>query len=222
MEKPKKSKNFFILALLILLLGTYSMVRMISTDKDIAIFEGTIIMISTEGDFTTLLVDGIFVDKNNPNPTPTVIKYTLTSNAKITKSGKKVKAETLSIGNDVHIEGSNIFDASYPAGGSASKVIVLSTETQKTLIKGKVLEVEKGTGDNLLRFLVEGSITGYQEDSQVWVTIPDSSYYPMGYRGRDAILLPGDLVQVLIHEAMDLSYPMQAKSSSVIIITLAQ
>lgn len=222
MEKPKKSKNFFILALLILLLGTYSMVRMISTDKDIAIFEGTIIMISTEGDFTTLLVDGIFVDKNNPNPTPTVVKYTLTSNTKITKNGKKVKAETLSIGNDVHLEGSNIFDASYPAGGSASKVIILSTETSKILIKGKVLEVEEGSGVNILRFLVEGSITGYQEDSQVWVTIPDSSYYPMGYRGRDAILLPGDIVQVLVRGGMDLSLPMQAESSSVIITTFAQ
>lgn len=222
MEKPKKSKNFFILALLILLLGTYSMVRMISTDKDIAIFEGTIIMISTEGDFTTLLVDGIFVDKNNPNPTPTVVKYTLASNAKITNRGKKVKAETLSIGNDVHIEGSNIFDASYPAGGSASKVIVLSTETSKILIKGKVLEVEEGSGISILRFLVEGSITGYQEDNQVWVTIPDSSYYPMGYRGRDAMLLPGDIVQVLINGSVDLSYPMQAVSSSVIITAFAE
>ena len=115
MEKPKKAKNFILLALLILILGTYSMVRMISTDKDIVIFEGTIIMISTEGDFTTLLVDGMFVDKNIPNPAPTVVKYTLTSKVKITKNGKKLDTEALAIGNDVHLEGSNIFDASYPA-----------------------------------------------------------------------------------------------------------
>lgn len=115
MEKPKKSKNFFILAFLILMLGTYSMVRMISTDKDIAIFEGTIIGITSEADVTTLLVDGIFADKNIPNPAPTVVKYTLTSKVKITKNGKKLDTEALAIGNDVHLEGSNIFDASYPA-----------------------------------------------------------------------------------------------------------
>lgn len=100
-------------------------------------------------------------------------------------------------------------------------MIVLSTETQKIFINGKVLEVEEGTGDNILRFLVEGSIPGYQEDSQVWVTVPDSSYYPMGFRGRDSMLLPGDQVQVLINGSMDLSYPMQAESSSVIITTFA-
>lgn len=222
MEKPKKSRNFFILALLILLLGTYSMIRLISTDKDIASYEGTIIAITTEGGSTTLLVDGIFIDKNNPDITPSVTKYTLTKNAKVTQNGKKIKAEALAIGNYVHIEGSNIFDASYPAGGSASRINVLSTKTPKILINGKVLTVEEATGANLLRFLVEGSITGYQENSQVWVTIPDSSYYPMGFRGRDAMLLPGDQVQVLINGSMDLSYPMQAEASSVIITTFAE
>lgn len=221
MEKPKKSRNFFILAVLILLLGTYSMVRLISRDKDIAIYEGTIIAITTEGDSTTLLVDGVFIDKDNPDITPTVTKYTLTKDAKVTQNGKKIKADNLTIGNYIHVEGSNIFDSSYPAGGSASRINVLSIKTPKILIYGKVLTVEKGTGANLLRFLVEGSITGYQENSQVWVTIPDSTYYPMGFRGRDAMLLPGDQVQVLINGSMDLSYPMQAKSSSVIIITFA-
>lgn len=222
MEKPKKSKNFFILALLILMLGAYSMVRMISTDKSTAIYEGTIIGINTEGEATSLLVDGIFVDQNVENPSPSVIKYTLTSEAKITKNRKKIRVEALAVGNYVHIEGSNMFDASYPAGGSANKIIVLSTETPKILITGKVMEVKVGTGDNLLRFLVEGSIPGYQEESQVWVTIPESSYYPMGLRGRDAMLLPGDLVQVLVKGGMDLSYPMQAESSSVIITTFAE
>jgi len=220
-NKPKKSKKFFILALLILLLGTYSMVRMISKDKDIAIYEGTIINITTEGDVISILVDGVFVDKNVPDPKPTVTRYTLTSDAKVTKSGGEIEAETLAIGNYIHIEGSNIFDASYPAGGSASKIIILSTETPKILVKGKVLQVREGSGNNILSFLVEGSITGYQEASQVWVTIPDSSYYPMGLRGREEILLPGDIVQVLINGSMDLSYPMQGLSSSVIITTFA-
>lgn len=221
MEKPKKSKSFFILALLIFMLGTYSILRMISIDKDISIFEGTIIGIYTEGEFTSLLVDGIFIDKNIENPAPSVIKYTLTSEAKITKNRKKITADTLAIGNYVHIEGSNMFDASYPAGGSANIVNVLSTTTPKILINGKVLQVKEGSGTNIINFLVEGSITGYQEASQVWVSVPDSSYYPMGIRGRDAILLPGDIVQVLISGGMDLSYPMQAESSSVIITSFA-
>lgn len=221
-NKPKKSKNFFILALLILLLATYSMVRMIITDKDIAIYEGTIIAITTEGEVSSFLVDGSFIDKNNQNPPTTVTKYTLTSNAKVTKNGKKIKAEALAVGNYVHIEGSNIFDASYPAGGSASKINVLSVETPKILVKGKVLQVKEGSGTNMINFLVEGSITGYREDSQVWVSVPDSSYYPMGLRGRDALLLPGDIVQVLISGEMDLSYPMQAESSSLIITTFAE
>jgi hypothetical protein len=140
----------------------------------------------------------------------------------VTKNGKKMMADTLAIGNYVHIEGSNIFDASYPAGGSASKISVLSIETPMILINGKVLQVKEGSGTNIINFLVEGSITGYQEDSQVWVSVPDSSYYPMGLRGRDAILLPGDIVQILINGGMDLSYPMQAESSSVIITTFAE
>lgn len=74
MEKPKKSKGFFILALLIFILGTYSILRMISIDKDISIFEGTIIEIYTEGEFTSLLVDGIFIDQNIENPSPSVIR----------------------------------------------------------------------------------------------------------------------------------------------------
>lgn len=221
MEKPKKSKSFFILALLIFMLGTYSMIRMISIDKDIAIFEGTIIGINTEGEVTSLLVDGIFVDKNVKNPSPSVIRYTLTSEAKITKNRKKMMADSLAIGNYVHIEGSNMFDASYPAGGSANIVNILSSETPKIQINGKVLQVKEGSGTNIIYFLVEGSITGYQEASQVWVSVPDSSYYPMGIRGRDAILLPGDIVQVLISGGMDLSYPMQAESSSVIITSFA-
>jgi len=220
-NKPKKSKNFFILALLILLLGTYSMVRIISTDKDIAIYEGTIINIVTDGEVLSILVDGVFVDENVPDPKPTVTRYTLTNHAKLTKNGKKIEVETLAIGNYVHIEGSNIFDASYPAGGSANKISVLSIETPMILINGKVLQVKEGSGTNIINFLVEGSITGYHEHSQVWVSVPDSSYYPMGLRGSDAILLPGDLVQVLVNGSMDLSYPMQAKSSSVIIRTFA-
>jgi len=221
MEKPKKSKSFFILALLIFMLGTYSILRMISIDKDISIFEGTIIGIYTEGEFTSLLVDGIFIDKNIENPAPSVIKYTLTSEAKITKNRREMMADSLAIGNYVHIEGSNMFDTSYPAGGSANIVNVLSTKTPKILINGKVLQVKEGSGTNIINFLVEGSITGYQEASQVWVSVPDSSYYPMGIRGRDAMLLPGDMVQVLISGDMDLSYPMQAESSSVIITSFA-
>lgn len=129
-------------------------------------------------------------------------------------------ADTLAIGNYVHIEGSNMFDTSYPAGGSANIVNVLSTTTPKILINGKVLQVKEGSGTNIINFLVEGSITGFQEASQVWVSVPDSSYYPMDFRGRDA-MLPGDIVQVLISGGMDLSYPMQAESSSVIITSFA-
>lgn len=221
-NRMMKMKGYIVIALMILLIGAYAGYKALSKDEDIAKYEGTIISITTTDGITSMLVDGKFVDTDQPPANRTVTMYTLNKNAKITADGKSIEASQLAVGNYVHLEGGNIFLTSYPAQGGADKVILLSTDSPDILINGTVLEVIEGSGDNLLSFLVEGGVTGYPGDSQVWVSVPDSSYYPMGTRDGNVVLIPGDIIQVLIDGAMAESYPMQAKSSSVIITTFAQ
>ena len=221
-NRMMKMKGYIVIALMILLIGAYAGYKALSKDEDIAKYEGTIISITTTDGITSMLVDGKLVDTDQPPANLTVTMYTLNKNAKITADGKSIEASQLAIGNYVHLEGGNMFLTSYPAQGGADKVILLSTESPDILINGTVLEVIEGSGDNVLSFLVEGSVTGYPGDSQVWVSVPDSSYYPMGTRDGNVVLIPGDIIQVLIDGAMAESYPMQAKSSSVIITTFAQ
>jgi len=221
-NRMMKMKGYIVIALMILLIGAYAGYKALSKDEDIAKYEGTIISITTTDGITSMLVDGKFVDTDQPPANRTVTMYTLNKDAKITADGKSIEASQLAIGNYVHLEGGNMFLTSYPAQGGADKVILLSTESPDILINGTVLEVIEGSGDNVLSFLVEGSVTGYPGDSQVWVSVPDSSYYPMGTRDGNVVLIPGDIIQVLIDGAMAESYPMQAKSSSVIITTFAQ
>lgn len=221
-NRMMKMKGYIVIALMILLIGAYAGYKALSKDEDIAKYEGTIISITTTDGITSMLVDGKLVDTDQPPANRTVTMYTLNKNAKITADGKSIEASQLAIGNYVHLEGGNMFLTSYPAQGGADKVILLSTESPDILINGTVLEVIEGSGDNVLSFLVEGSVTGYPGDSQVWVSVPDSSYYPMGTRDGNVVLIPGDIIQVLIDGAMAESYPMQAKSSSVIITTFAQ
>ena len=221
-NRMMKMKGYIVIALMILLIGAYAGYKALSKDEDIAKYEGTIISITTTDGITSMLVDGKFVDTDQPPANRTVTMYTLNKNAKITADGKSIEASQLAVGNYVHLEGGNIFLTSYPAQGGADKVILLSTDSPDILINGTVLEVIEGSGDNLLSFLVEGGVTGYPGDSQVWVSVPDSSYYPMGTRDGNVVLIPGDTIQVLIDGAMAESYPMQAKSSSVIITTFAQ
>ena len=221
-NRMMKMKGYIVIALMILLIGAYAGYKALSKDEDIAKYEGTIISITTTDGITSMLVDGKFVDTDQPPANRTVTMYTLNKDAKITADGKSIEASQLAIGNYVHLEGGNMFLTSYPAQGGADKVILLSTESPDILINGTVLEVREASGDNVLSFLVEGSVTGYPGDSQVWVSVPDSSYYPMGTRDGNVVLIPGDIIQVLIDGAMAESYPMQAKSSSVIITTFAQ
>jgi len=221
-NRMMKMKGYIVIALMILLIGAYAGYKALSKDEDIAKYEGTIISITTTDGITSMLVDGKFVDTDQPPANRTVTMYTLNKDAKITADGKSIEASQLAIGNYVHLEGGNMFLTSYPAQGGADKVILLSTESPDILINGTVLEVIEGSGDNVLSFLVEGSVTGYPGDSQVWVSVPDSSYYHMGTRDGNVVLIPGDIIQVLIDGAMAESYPMQAKSSSVIITTFAQ
>lgn len=221
-NRMMKMKGYIVIALVILLIGAYAGYKALSKDEDIAKYEGTIISITTTDDITSMLVDGRFVDTDQPATNPTVTMYTLNKEAKITSDGKSIEATQLAVGNYIHLEGGDIFLTSYPAQGGADKITLLFKESPNVLINGIVLEVREGSGENILSFLVEGSVTGYPGDSQVWVSVPDTSYYPMGIRDGNAILIPGDIVQVLIDGAMAESYPMQAKSSSVIITTFAQ
>lgn len=217
MKEKGSTRQFIFMALIIILAGSMGVYRLLKNSDHTIVYEGTIISITQNEDSVGILVDGVFLKSSVKENERTVIHFTIKEDADISSKVGKLKLEDLAVGNQVKLEGPDVFRESYPLQGSATKVTLISEVSTNFLISGTVTEVLPSSGDTVLRFLVKGSVTGYGEDTQVYVSVPKGSYYPFGIHEGSGMLIPGDEVFVVINGAMAESYPMQATSSSVLI-----
>lgn len=213
MEKGGTSKKFLILALLILIISAISLYQLFLKKEYSSIYEGTIISLSKSNDFTSILVDGSFSDLKQETSSDTIISYTVDRNTIIIVNQSQGTVEDLAIGNFVQIEGPDTFRTSYPAQGDADKVTLLSEISPEILIRGEIIEVSNGDDPTVISLLVKGEVSGYGNESEVYVKVPESAYYP---QGPDSIFVAGNQVFVVIDGALAESYPMQGTASSVI------
>ena len=214
MKKVGTSKKFLTLALLIFIISAFSLYQLFLKKEAGSIYEGTIISLSKNNDFTSILVDGSFSNISQETPSETVISYMITNNTKIIVNQSQGTVEDLAIGNFVEIEGSDTLRTSYPAQGDADQVTILSEISPEILIRGEIIEVPIEDDSNVISFLVKGEVTGYGKDSEVYVRVPESAYFP---QDADATLVPGNQVIVVIDGALAESYPMQGTASSVVL-----
>lgn len=217
MNKKGSTKQFIYMALIIILAGSLGIYRLIMTRSHSIIYEGTIISITQNDDSFEILVDGVFLKSAVNENKRMVTHFTIHEDTDISSKNGDLNVEELALGNEVKLEGPDVFRESYPLQGDATKVTLLSEVSRNFLIRGEVMEVIPSSGNIVLQFLVKGSVTGYQEETQVYVSVPKDSYYPFGIHEGSGMLIPGDEVQVLVNGAMAESYPMQAISSSVLI-----
>lgn len=213
MKKQTSTGKFIIIALLILTVSAFALYRYLDR-SDKTVYEGTIISISINNGIASMLVDGRFIHSENTGAN-TVTSFMLNQDTKIGQ--RKGCFNDLSIGNHIRIAGPDSIRTSYPAQADADTIEILSEDSPYFMISGEVLEVKSGSGTTILTFLVRGNVTGYGENTEVYVSIPRDSYYPFGNQERSGMIIPGDEVFVLIRGAMAKSYPMQAISSSVVI-----
>lgn len=214
MEKGGASKKFLILALLIFIISAFSLYQLFLKKEAGSIFEGTIISLSKDNEFTSILVDGSFSNINQETPSETVISYSITDTTKIIVNQSQGTVEELAVGNFVEIKGPDTFRTSYPAQGDADEVTLLAEISPEILIKGEIIEVSIEDDSNGISFLVKGEVTGYGNDSEVYVRVPEDAYFT---QGTDSIFIPGNQVIVIIDGALAESYPMQGTASSVIL-----
>lgn len=219
MKKQTNTGKFIIIALLILAVSLFALYQYLGKPNNLAVYEGTIISIAYEGDSPTILVDGKFIHHKDEQPR-TVTSFMLSEGTKISKNGGSIK--DLAVGNHVRIEGPDSIRKSYPAQADADTVDVLKDQSPNFMIFGEVLKVQPGSGTTILTFLVKGNVTGYGDDTEVYVSIPETAYYPFGIHRGSGMLIPGDKIFALIDGAMAESYPMQASASSVIITEMAE
>jgi len=217
MNEKGSTRQFIFMALIIILSGSMGVYRLFMNSSHTIVYEGTIISVTQNDDSMGILVDGVFLKSAVNENKRTVIHFTVGEDADISSKDGKLKLEELAVGNEVRIEGPDVFRESYPLQGDATKVSLISESSRNFLISGEVMEVLPSSGDTILRFLVKGSVTGYGEESEVYVSVPKDSYYPFGIHEGSGMLIPGDEVFVVVNGAMAESYPMQATSSSVLI-----
>lgn len=217
MIEKGSTRQFIFMALIIILSGSMGVYRLIMNSNHTIVYEGTIISITQNDDSIGILVDGVFLKSAVNENKRTVTHFTVSEDADISSKDGKLKLEELAVGNEVKLEGPDVFRESYPLQGDATKVSLISESSRNFLISGKVMEVLPSSGSTILRFLVKGSVTGYGEESEVYVSVPKDSYYPFGIHEGSGMLVPGDEVFVVINGAMAESYPMQGTSSSVLI-----
>ncbi len=214
MNKKTNTDKFIIIALLILTASAFALYQFLDKSGNQAVYEGTIINIALNGDSASVLVDGRFIHTEN-DQAKTVTSFMLHKDTKI--SQKKSSLQDLSVGNHVRIEGPDVIRTSYPAQADADRLLVLSEQSPDFLISGEVLDVQPGSGKNILTFLVKGNVTGYGEATEVYVSVPETAYYSFGIQRGSGMLIPGDKILALIDGPMAESYPMQATASSVLI-----
>jgi len=213
MEKGGNPKKFLILALLIFIVSAFSLYQLFLKKEAGSIYEGTIISISKNNDSTSILVDGSFSNISHETPSETVISYTIQNNTKIIANQSQGTVEDLSVGNFVKIEGPDTLRTSYPAQGDADQVTILAEISPEILIRGEIIEVSIEDNPHDISFLVKGEVSGYGNESQVYVRVPENAYFP---QGTDTIFIPGNHVIVVIDGTLAESYPMQGTASSVI------
>lgn len=213
MEKQGNSKKFLILALLIFIISVFSLYQLFLKKEAGSIYEGTIITLNKNNDFTSILVDGSFSNSISEAPSETVVSYTIKNDMEILVNESLGTADDLAVGNFIKIEGPDSLRTSYPAQGDADKVTLLAEISPEILIRGEIIEMSIGDNPTVISFLVKGEVSGYGNDSEVYVRVPDSAYYP---QGPDSIFVPGTQVFVVIDGALAESYPMQGTASSVV------
>ena len=218
MKTQTNTGKFMIIALLILTVSAFALYQFLDEPDKKAVYEGTIISIHLDGDTPSMLVDGKFIHTENEQA-KTVTSFMLHKDTKISQS---ISYKDLAVGNHVRIEGPEGIRKSYPAQADADLIDVLSAQSPDFLIQGEVLEVEPGSGTDILTFLVRGNVTGYGDDTEVYVSVPETAYYSFGIHRGSGMLIPGDKILALIDGGMAESYPMQATASSVLITEAAE
>lgn len=213
MKKQGNSKKFLILALLIFIISAFSLYQLFLKKEPGSIYEGTIISLSKNNDSTSILVDGSFSNTGQESPSETVISYAIKNDMKIHMDQYQGTADDLSVGNLVRVEGPDMLRTSYPAQGDADELTLLEEISTDILIRGEIIEVSFENDPTVISFLVKGEVSGYGNDSEVYVRVPDSAYYP---EGPDTIFIPGTQVFVVMDGALAESYPMQGTASSVV------
>lgn len=214
MKKSGNSKKYLILALLIVIISAFSLYQLFLKKEAGSIYEGTIISLSKNNDFTSILVDGSFSNVSQETPSETVISYTIKNNTKIIVNQSQGTVEDLAVGNFVEIEGPDTLRTSYPAQGDADRVTILAEISPEILIQGEIIEVSIEDDSNVISFLVKGEVSGYGNESEVYVRVPENAYFP---QRPDSIFIPGNRVIVVIDGSLAESYPMQGTASSVIL-----
>ncbi len=213
MPKPSSSKKFLILALLIIIISAFSLYQLFLKKEPGSIYEGTIINRSKNNDITSILVDGSFSNRNQETPSETIISFMIDNDTKIIVNESQGIADDLAAGHFVRIEGPDMLRTSYPAQGDADQVTLLAEISPEILIRGEIMEVLIGDNPDVLSILVKGEVSGYENESEVYVRITDSTYYS---QSPDTIFVPGTQVFAVIDGALAESYPMQGTASSVI------
>lgn len=213
MPKPSSSNKFLILALLIIIISAFSLYQLFLKKESGSIYEGTIISLSKNNDLTSILVDGSFSNTSQETPSETIISFMITTDTKIIVNQSQGKADDLAVGNFVRIEGPDMLRTSYPAQGDADQVTLLTEISPEILIRGEIMKVTMGDDPHVLSILVKGEVTGYDNESEVYVRVSDSTYYP---QSPDTVFVPGTQVFAVIDGALAESYPMQGTASSVV------
>ncbi|MFH5835684.1 DUF3221 domain-containing protein, partial [Proteiniclasticum sp. C24MP] len=212
MDRGDSSKKYIILALLIFIISAVSLYQLFLKNEPSSLYEGTIISLTKSDDGSSMLVDGSFMNNGQDEATEGVIRFTLTDSTIIQTDHAEAASEDLAVGNLVRIESSDTLRTSYPAQGDAEKVTILSEVSTEIIIKGEIMEVS--TDDAAaLTFLVQGEVTGYGAESEVYVRVPEHAYTS---HDAEKLFSVGNRVFVVIDGPLAESYPMQGSASSVI------
>ena len=213
----KNTKKYMILSLLLLLGTLYAVSRALGSDDSI-LYRGTIIHTHNDG-FMTLLVDGLF--ETSQTTSSTVTEFSLGDDIRILQNNQRIDPVELKRGMYVDIKSSPEIRTSYPAQATALEVVILENQDSPLYMEAEVVDVlDQGQGI-ISTVHLKGNLQGYGEDTEIYVSVPEGSYYPFGLESSKDLLKSGDRVFVVFTGPIRESYPLQGTSSSIIIVTPA-
>ena len=213
----KATKKYMLLSLLLLLGTLYSVSRAMGPDDSI-IYRGIVIHTHHDG-LMTLLVDGQF--ERSQESSSAVTAFSLAKDLRVLKNDQVIEPTELQRGMYVEIESSPEIRTSYPAQATALEVVILENQDSPLYMEAEVVDVlDQGQGI-ISTVHLKGNLQGYGEDTEIYVSVPEGSYYPFGLESSKDLLESGDRVFVVFTGPIRESYPLQGTSSSIIIVTPA-
>lgn len=211
------TKKYMILSLLLLLGTLYAVSRALGPDDSI-LYNGIIIHTHNDG-FMTLLVDGEF--ETSKASSSTVTEFSLGDDISVLQNNHGIDPTELKRGMYVEIKSSPEIRTSYPAQATALEVTILENQDSPLYMEAEVVDVLDQEQGIISTLHLKGDLQGYGPDTEIYVAVPEGSYYPFGLESSKHLLKSGDRVFVVFTGPIRESYPLQGTSSSIIIVTPA-